>query len=269
MLKGYVNASGFPLQIAVAHAVTSTTSSHGWKERFHEHAWHHPTSDRTGFIDLVIVNRHETAALVVECKRTMDSHWVFLKDVATQDDCKRTKCFVLHKNGVETKRFSWVDLAVQPQTFESEFCVVRGTGNGNDKNLVTLLERVGSELVISSESLAIEDKRLSLDDRWKLLVYFNVIVTTATLHVCSIEASDISLKDGTVDEVDLQQVPYVRFRKQLNAMYNVPDVFRVAGDCDVAAAKESTVFVVNSMHLIDFLEAFEIENGFPNAHYLA
>jgi len=205
----------------------------------------------------------------MECKRTMDSHWVFLKTVASKDDCKRTKCFVLHKNGEETKRFSWVDLAVQPRTFESEFCVLRGAGNSHDKNSVTLLERVGSELVISTESLAIEDKRLSLDDRWKLLVYFNVIVTTATLHVCSIEPNEISLKDGTVNDVDFQQVPYVRFRKQLNAMYDVPYVFRVVGDRDVAAAKESSVFVVNSMHLIDFLENFDIDNGFPNAHYLA
>ena len=263
-LRGYVNASGFPLQIAVANAVASTVSRHGWKIRFQEHAWSHASSGESGFIDMVLLNQAETVVFTIECKRAKDANWIFLGDSTKTHDCKHAKCFVFQKNGPETKRFSWVDLNVEPTTYESSFCVVRGT----DPNSSTLVERVGSHLVISTESLALEDKNLSLDDRWKLHIYFNLIVTTATLHICPLTASDVSLKNGTVGDVPFHEVPYLRFRKQLSTTYSVPEVFNTAGDSDVALAKENTVFVVNSMHLVDFLTHFDLENGFPNAHYL-
>jgi len=265
MLRSHVNSSGFPLQIALANAVASTASRHGWKVRFQEHSWRHPTTGESGFIDLVLLNQHGTVVFVVECKRSKDANWIFLSDSEHTDNCKLTKCFVFHKNGPDTKRFSWVDLSVEPATYESKFCVIRGS----DSNLSTLVERVGSELVVSTESLSLEDKRLSLDDRWRLHIYCNVIVTTATLHICPLDVHDISLKDGTIGDVHFREVPYIRFRKQLNTMYDVPEVFKTSGDRDVAQAKESTVFIVNSMHLVDFLERFDIDNGYPNAHYLA
>ena len=87
--------------------------------------------------------------------------------------------------------------------------------------------------------------------------------------MCEIDSSAISLKDGTVGDVQTREVPYVRFRKQLSSAYEVPELYRTFGDREVARAKENTVFVVNSMYLQDFLADFELDNGNTNAKYLA
>lgn len=265
MLKGHVNASGFPLQIAVANAVNSTTALHGWKTRFSEHAWKHPETGESGFIDLVLCNQPQIQTIVIECKRVRETSWIFLTDESSPSERNDAKCFVFRKEGEEVKRFEWLDLLVKPITRESSYCIIPGT----DHRSQSLIERTGSELVASTESLALEDKRLSLNDRWRLSIYFNMIVTTATLNVCPLNRASISLKDGTVGDVDFHEVPYVRFRKQLNPMYSVPELYKTFGDIDIARAKESTVFIVNSMHLTDFLAKLDIENGYPNGHYLA
>jgi hypothetical protein len=43
-----------------------------------------------------------------------------------------------------------------------------------------------------------------------------VLVTTAKLTLAWFAASAVSLKDGKVDIVDAQEVPFLRFRKQLS-----------------------------------------------------
>ena len=162
------------------------------------------------------------------------------------------------------KRFEWLDLTLEPSTPQSQFCVVPGTDNRSQ----SLIERASAELVSATEALALEDNSLTLNDRDDLKIYFNVIVTTAKLQVCRFDPAAISLVDGTIADAEFEEVPYVRFRKQLNPVYEIPEVYAVAGSIDVARVKENTVFVVNSEYISNFLEDFEIDDGHANSRYL-
>src|SRR6266850_1548849 len=77
-----VNQTGFPLQIALAALVnrTSTASASDWRwmVKYEEHSWKNVDDDREGFIDLILQNHPGTVAFVLECKRTLDSSWLFL-----------------------------------------------------------------------------------------------------------------------------------------------------------------------------------------------
>jgi hypothetical protein len=116
--------------------------------------------------------------------------------------------------------------------------------------------------------LALEDKLLSLDDRHDLKIYFTVIVTTAQLQICRFDPASISLADGTISDAEFEIVPFVRFRKQLNPIYEIPAIYATTGSIDVARAKENTVFVVNSECFSNFLKEFEIDSGHTNSFYL-
>lgn len=263
-MKGHVNASGFPLQIAVAHAVNESTEHHGWRTRYTEHSWNNRDSGESGFIDLVLSNQYGTEYLVLECKRVKDTSWIFLGQSEQLKNRRHAKCFIFTKSGKELKRFGWADLTMEPSTPESQYCVIPGADNRSQ----SLIERASAELVSATEALAIEDKSLSLNDRETFKIYTNVIVTTAKLQVCLFDPSSISLADGTLDIAEFQEAPYVRFRKQLNPIYKIPEVYSTAGDIDVARAKENTVFVVNSEHINEFLKKYEVDNGFRNRQML-
>lgn len=263
-MKGHVNSSGFPLQIAISNHVNELSVQHGWSTKYTEHSWRNGNTSESGFIDLVLAYSSGTQFMVVECKRVKDTSWIFLVDENSPKVRRHAKSFVFRKSGPEVKRFEWLDLTLDPSTPESQFCVIPGTDNRSQ----SLIERSSAELVSATEALAMEDRSLSLDDREDLRIYFNVIVTTATLQVCRFNAQSISLKDGTLGEADFEEVPYVRFRKQLNPVYEIPEFYQVAGHQDVAKAKENTVFVVNSSHLFEFLREFGVDNGPSNKNYL-
>jgi hypothetical protein len=263
-MKGHVNSSGFPLQIAIKNHVNDTHSKHGWRTRYTEHSWRNRDTGESGFIDLVLENKYETQFLVVECKRVKDTSWIFLIEGQLSNPRRHAKCFVLKKSGADIKRFEWLDLTLEPSTPQSQFCVVPGTDNRSQ----SLIERASSELISATEALALEDKSLSLNDRDNLKIYFNVIVTTAKLQVCRFDPAAISLVDGTINDAEFEEVPYVRFRKQLNPIYEISKAYAVAGNTDVARAKENTVFVVNSEHISSFLKDFEIDGDYANSQYL-
>lgn len=263
-MKNHVNASGFPFQIAVEALVNDTRDQHGWHTRYTEHSWTNIETGESGFIDIVLENSHGTLSFVVECKRVKDTAWIFLIDEDQRKNRRHAKSFVLNKSYEKTKRFEWLDLTLDPSTPQSQYCVIPGTDQRNK----SLIERVAADLVSSTEGLALEDKSLSLDDRNILKVYFNVIVTTATLQICRFDSASINIEDGTLNDADFEEVPYLRFRKQLNPVYKIPKIFSVAGSHDIARAKENTVFVVNSKYLVQFLKEFEIDNSHTNSMYL-
>src|SRR5437773_2682861 len=70
-LLAEINRSGFPLQLGVEELV-KTGSLHSWTVRYTEHHWQHPSSNREGFIDLVLTQSNGVGELVVECKRVQE-----------------------------------------------------------------------------------------------------------------------------------------------------------------------------------------------------
>ena len=153
------------------------------------------------------------------------------------------------------RHFDWKDLTLEPTTPESEYCVVPG----QDAKAKPMLERVAAEVVSATEGLAVEEKSLLVRQSDALRMYFNVIVTTASIKVCSFDPKGVSIDDGTVKDMEFAEAPYVRFRKQLSTRevkWHPPAI----NDTAVVRAKENTVFVVNSGALLDFLSAFEVDN---------
>ena len=257
-MKGHVNASGFPLQIGVHNAVNNSTHITGWKTLYSEHSWRNPSTNESGFIDLVLSTQAEHIFLNVECKRVKDTSWIFLKDKESITNRRHAKAFVSNKTNGSFSKFGWHDLTLEPSTPQSHFCVIPGT----DQKSKSLIERSSAELVSSTEGFAHEQKQLNNSSEL-FQVYFNVIVTTANLEVCEYDASEIDLSTGTFNKFESKAVPYLRFRKQLSTIYDAPTNSDLSHH-DIASMKESTIFVVNSLHIFDFLKNFEIDSNYNN-----
>jgi hypothetical protein len=93
--------------------------------------------------------------------------------------------------------FDWIDITPNPKCPECEFCVVPG----QDNKSAPMLERTASSLISSTEAFVHEESSLFpkvFDKRF----YFNVIVTTAKLNVCTFDPASISLRDGTLYEAE-------------------------------------------------------------------
>jgi hypothetical protein len=121
-----------------------------------------------------------------------------------------------------------------------------------------MLENVAAVLMHATEAFAREDE-LTLKARNSGTVsryYFNVIVTTAKLETCVFDPAKISLSDGMIEGGECNEVPYIRFRKQLSSKPLLQAKNSNSTKGDIVAAKENTVFVVNAENLQDFLSKF-------------
>jgi len=168
-LRNFVNSSGFPLQIAIEHLVRSKTLSHCWKVRYKEHSWKNVDTHNSGFIDLILADDNGTSAMVIECKRVQDASWIFLLPSMKQANVERTHVWVSRLDGQEARFFGWNDIAADPASPESEFCIVPG----QDQKSRPMLERIASELIEATEGLAREDSYLNTEQDF-IRMYVNV-----------------------------------------------------------------------------------------------
>lgn len=251
------NDSGFPLQIAVQQSVAAATPTHGWRVQHAEHAWHNPADSQSGFIDLVLCDRQDFARVVIECKRVRNAVWLFFNSDGTANSRRHCKAWVTHYRGGQFNAFGWHEVPVDPQTPEAQFCAVRGQTT-NDKN--TFLERVAGELISSTEALALEERDYRRDNEESMRMYFNVIVTTAELKFAAFDVGHLAIEDGTLQDAAVQDVPFVRIRKQFSMRpANLTPVDWLRHD-DPDYRRENTVFVVQARYLNDLLRQFDIPN---------
>jgi hypothetical protein len=255
-IQRVVNSSGFPLQIGIADFVKRTEPNHYCKVLYTEHSWHDPVADQGGFIDLVIEGVESKCIFVVECKRVLDTSWIFLNTKPVTSTRRHAKLWVTEKGNHSgpLSLFGWADATLEPRTPESTFCVV----DGQDERSRPMLERVASELISATENFAREDSiRVNAKSRG-IHFYASVLVTTAKLALAQFTASEVSLKDGKVDVANAQEVPFLRFRKQLSFARSDAELDAYRTDLDrIDYAKERTVFIVHAEALSDFLTAFE------------
>jgi hypothetical protein len=256
-LKKLVNSSGFPLQIAIENLIQKRTSSPGWRISSREHAWKNNDTLAEGFIDLILCDPHGTSYFVIECKRVLDSSWIFLQPSKNQDNRRHVKTWVSRIAGAKEsqRHFGWADINVEPITAESEFCVVAG----HDSKSKPMLERIAADVIEATEGLAYEEMNF-LEEADVFRMYFNMVVTTAELQLCRFDPDKISLKDGKLSDADFLSVPYLRFRKQLSVKKYPYSFVRQIGYQGFLRAKENTVFIVNTNHFWEFLQAFEVDN---------
>ena len=252
-----VNRSGFPLQIKAAAQVTRTRLDHGWRVLHQEHSWKNQQDGQSGFIDLILLDEHKTTALVVECKRTTDAHWIFLVPETNPKLHRHGKAWATHLTRLRPGSNRWRDLNFSPQTPESAFCVI----DGQDPKARPMLERVAAEVVSATQAYAHEEFELRDVNKVFTRIYANVILTTARLKLCTFDAHSINISNGTMAGAAFTDVPYLRFRKQLSTA--PPYIVWSGSEPDpssVAQAKENTVFVVNADHLLQFLSEFKVSD---------
>jgi len=256
-LESVVNRSGFPLQIRADNLVTDTRSRHGWKVLYSEHGWQNQYDKASGFIDLVLENKDQSSLLVIECKRVLDSDWIFLQPSADNPHRRYCKAWVSYHKGRDARYFDWHEMATDPGSHESAFCVV----HGEDNKSRPMLERVAASVVSSTEALAGEELHVKVRESLLLRIYFSVVLTTARLQVCTFDPAGISIADGTLDKSVFTEVPFVRFRKQLTNKPLRQDAVstHVGTRSELVRAKDNTVFIVNAERLLEFLLAFETD----------
>jgi hypothetical protein len=250
-LKKVVDRSGFPLQLGIAGLVGRTTGDHGYTVIYQEHAWRRSDAE-SGYLDLVLQDRHESLVLAIECKRVLDTDWIFLQSGPSIAEARTARGWVTYSPGNPNGFIGWWDFDMAARAPQAQFCVVP-----KDDKAVPMLERIASELVSATEALALEDYELRPLSGEAIRMHFSVIVTSARLRVTSVDPEKINLADGTTSDLLFQEVPVVMFRKQL-AIKPVHQVDRAMQTKDVAAAKEHTVFVVNSEAVHDFLVNFDV-----------
>ncbi|MBI3529442.1 MAG: hypothetical protein HY067_15930 [Betaproteobacteria bacterium] len=254
----HINLSGFPLQIGLAHAIDASKQYHGWKVLHQEHGWTNERTQESGFIDLVVENRHATFVLNIECKRPQEATWQFLLP-RPQDGLRRhCKFWASYLSKSRSEYFDWIDCPIDPDSYESEFCVVAG----QDAKARPMLERIAASVVSSTEAIAQEEAYLLRKyDYAQLRVYVSVIATTAKLEVCKFDPKDVDLETGTIAHGDFENVPYLRFRKQLSHLPNLAQsVDWAAGFGSIGEAKENTVLVVEASALPKLLGELELDN---------
>lgn len=249
-----VNKSGFPLQIALENLIGRDYKSNGWRVIYAEHQWKNQDTNESGFIDLILEYSSGVISLVVECKRVLESSWIFLNSKGTVNNRRHTKAWVSRWENDRFKLFNWLDIPTDPEFPECEYSIV----HGQDPKSKPMLERVASTLVSSTESFAKEQSVFMSRENYTK-IYFNVIVTTAKLVIGKFDPDSISIKDGVVDSAEFEEVPFLKFRKQLNPHSLIETVPKNDFDHrNLSNAKESTVIIVNSEHFEEFLNIFDV-----------
>lgn len=252
--KDIINKSGFPLQIAIENLIGHNKRPSDWRVLHSEHSW--KLNNESGFIDLILELDGGILVLVVECKRVLNSSWYFLNSEGKFNDRKHSKAWVSQYGNDKPKQFNWIDIPLAPSSPECEYCTILG----QDSKSKPMLERVAATLVNSTEAYAREDI-YNINEGADLKVYFNVIITTAKLEVCSFAPEKISISDGTLNECNFKEVPYLRFRKQLQNDFD-PKALKSLNEHEISRAKENSVFIVNSEHINQFLKGIDLGNNY-------
>jgi len=252
-LSKIVNQSGFPLQLAVEELLRDKGSDIGWSVLYREHGWSNPDG-QSGFADLVLEDRYQTSVMVLECKRVLESDWLFLEEAGINNQVIRTRAWVNNTPGHGKAHSGYFDFRARPESPESMYCVVAG----QDTKSRPLLERVAAETCSTTEAIAIEEYSQMLERRYGFRMYVSVIVTTARISISSVDMKTIALATGEASEITHRNVPFVRFRKQLSSEFAVERKNSDWSFAELATAREKLVFVVNSMHLEEFLRTWYI-----------
>jgi hypothetical protein len=246
-----VNSSGYPLQIGIEKLIQQTCPNHHWLIVGREHYWRNNKIDKEGFIDLIL--HRNNLRMVIECKRVLDKDWIFLVADTQQPTAYKVK-LLYSSIQYENPNYVWKDFDLCPVTYESQFCIL-----GKEKDRPSL-ESVSSDLLLATESLAIEEESILLPRNISnslYITYIPIIITTANLHICSFQPSNVSMKDGKVPpDSKFVNVDFVRFRKGL-ATASIDNLKDVQDLHESNKLNERTIFIVSANKILNFFQQFE------------
>lgn len=260
----YVNSSGFAFQMRIEEEILRQPSR--WQFAGREHRWQ-DENGQSGYIDLLV--DFGALRILIECKKQKDKNWIFLKAKSGQQKDRCTLLWVKKYEPIEQMPFpadfvAWDTFSISPMSYASPFCTMQGQGD----NSRTLLEKTASELTHATECLAKEELVFSTKrDYFHQKIYMPIIVTNATLKVCSFvpQAVNISTGELSLEDAEFETVPYIRFQKGLET--NILSSYAQIGIQqqlelkDINSEKERTVFVVNSNYLYEFLKDCNLNNS--------
>jgi hypothetical protein len=261
VLAEAVKRSGFPFQAKIQRIIEDTQD---WQVHCSECPWCY--KDREEFID--IIARKNNIYLAIECKRSgtlkeaRNSHglqwpeyapkrsFIFLyrdTDAESSSETNRTLvtcCLfelcdddpsVAHSANIKEMQF-------EPKSYEASICIPVDVDNPKE-----ILERELSSLVRGCHEYTSSRYRSLIDVADGFIdIFMPVFVTNSPLYALRFDAEKVSVEDGQYDfeADDLQQVPWVRFRKSLMADGST-------------ISDERTVFIVEGKHFKQFLEQFK------------
>jgi len=251
-LTKIVNQSGFPLQLGIDRYLTEHGESLGWSVLYREHGWRHSNGE-SGFADLVLEDRYRTSVLVIECKRVLDSDWLFLEEAGKTNESLHTRIWI-NNTGRGKEHSGYYDLLARPESPVSMYCIVAG----QDPKSRPLLERVAADTASATEAIAAEELPHMVAGKYGLRIYVSAIVTTARLTVSAVDPGTISLGTGEAPSIEHREVPWIRFRKQLSPELAVEPRDLDYSFADLSRAREKCVFVINSESLGDFLRRWDL-----------
>lgn len=257
-LQRLVNSSGFPFQLRIAQEIRSMEHL-AWNVIAEEQPWREEATGKDGFIDLVIGQNtnQDLHRMIIECKRTRDADWVFLlpnsRDRGPHIRCMWASSYPQNLHESTAMRSGYHDFYIAPESYISEFCVVRGSGEGHKP----MLENLAGSLLSSMESFAREEINLWLArNRTERRYYVPVLVTNARLTVCNFDVRSVAIEAGEIPQGDFEEVPYIRFRKSLTTIISEDSPAQT-----IAAAnrdRHRTVLVVQSSHLAELMNEWHL-----------
>lgn len=85
-------------------------------------------------------------------------------------------------------------------------------------------------------------------------------MTTAQLYFAAYDKAALNLEDGSLAKAEFHRVPYLRVRKQfsMRPVALTPNDWQRNDDVDYR--RENTVFVVEAIHLPDFLRQLNVDD---------
>lgn len=248
-----INDSGFPMQLGLKHLVE--TGGSRWHVALSEHPWNDPASGDDKFLDFVLRSGNEL--MVVECKRSRDTDWIFLREPTGQAPNNKRRIArawitVQKPDGSQTVN-EWNEILVDPDSPIAQYCVIRKSNQRTQE----LLERTAAEVVRAVESIATQDINVSRAKHSLLRsIYIPVIVTTARLFVCDVDPSTFDPADGAILSSDFSRVGMVRFVKTLNHPKSYGDASNLE---EVAMQAERSVLIVESGYFLEFLRKWQLD----------
>lgn len=95
-------------------------------------SWKNELDNDSGFIDIVIENKHRTSVMLIEYKRVLDSSWIFFVPKSKAKPRRHAKAWVTRFARDCFKHLCWADISLDPDSPESELCVIPGQSDAGE-----------------------------------------------------------------------------------------------------------------------------------------
>jgi hypothetical protein len=252
-----LNKSGFPFQMYIQSLVDQNFNKLKWQNYVSEERWVDSVSKEEGFIDLILRHHTEPIRLVIECKR-LEGKWNFLVNYGKNIATPESKILIAD---TESKKILWLNNGIIPKTVDASFCKLE---NGEQKKDNRLLEDIAGDLLVGMESFAKKEmefyikKIINHPYHQTNLAYIPIIVTTAELQKFIFDPNNFNLEQGRIIAGEAETIPFIRFTKNMATKIEEVRTEDLNRYTDYSKAFDRSVYIVNALHFVEFLESLYV-----------